>query len=363
MDDILIGTRKGLFRLLSGELSLVGFLGVPVTNVMRDPRDGRIHAAVDHGHFGTKLHHSDDDGATWAEVDPPAYPPRPADATDVDPVRGEPVDWTTKLLWSIEPAHPDDAGALWCGTIPGGLFRSEDRGETWLLVRSLWDEPSRAKWFGGGYDHPGIHSVSVDPTDPDTLAVGVSCGGVWVTHDRGKSWTAATGMRAGFMPPEDAMRPEIQDPHRVARCRDHPQSMWVQHHSGIFRSTDGGATWSEITDVAPSNFGFAVAAHPSDPDTAWFVPAANDDQRVPIDGRMVVNRTRDGGATFESLSAGLPQSHGWHLVYRHGLDVDATGEQLVLGSTSGGLWTSDDGGDHFNLVSNDLPPIAAVRFV
>ncbi len=361
-NDIFIGTRKGLFRYRHGELELVGFLGVPVTNVLHDRRDGRLHVAVDHGHFGCKTHYSDDGGATFVESSPPTYPTRPVDAADVDPVRGDDVVWSTSLIWTLAAGHDDDTDALWCGTIPGGLFRSEDRGESWELVRSLWDDPSRPQWFGGGYDSPGIHSVSVDPSDADTLVVGISCGGVWITHDRGVTWQVGSGLKAGFMPPDQAENPYIQDPHRVVRCRDEPAAMWTQHHSGMFRSTDGGANWTEIVDVDPSTFGFAVAAHPSDPGTAWFVPSQSDEVRVPVDGRMVVTRTTDGGQTFETLGDGLPQQHGYHLVYRHGLDVDETGERLVLGSTSGSLWVSDDAGDHFTNVTNDLPPIAAVHF-
>lgn len=363
MPDVLIGTRKGLFRYRDGSLDLVDFLGVPVSVVVRDQRDGRIHAALDHGHFGIKLHRSDDDGATFTEAPAPVYPERPDGDGVTDPVRGDDVPWSTSLVWALEAGHADDPDALWCGTIPGGLFRSTDRGDSWELVRSLWDDPSRSKWFGGGYDHPGVHSVSLDPRNPDTLLVGISCGGTWRSDDRGATWTVATGMRAGFMPDEMASDPHIQDPHRLARCSAEPDVVWCQHHSGIFRSTDGGSSWGEITDVAPSAFGFAVAAHPTDPQTAWFVPAVSDEVRVPVDGRMVVTRTRDGGATFEAVGAGLPEHGAWHLVYRHALDVDATGEHLALGSTTGSLWISDDGGDSFTNVTDDLPPIACVRFV
>ena len=114
--------------------------------------------------------------------------------------------------------------------------------------------------------------------------------------------------------------------------------------------------------VALSSFGFAVAEHPQDSHTAWFVPAVKDERRVPVDGALVVNRTRDGGQTFETLRSGLPQRHAYDLIYRHGLEVAADGQTLLMGSTTGNLWASGDAGDSWQTVSQQLPPIAAVRF-
>jgi hypothetical protein len=116
-------------------------------------------------------------------------------------------------------------------------------------------------------------------------------------------------------------------------------------------------------EVGPSRFGFAVVAHPNTPGTAWFVPAIKDERRIPVDGRMVVTRTRDGGRTFDVLSRGLPQAHAYHLVYRHGLSIDDTGNRLVMGSTTGGLWVSESQGDEWTCVSQDLPPIHSVGFM
>ena len=117
------------------------------------------------------------------------------------------------------------------------------------------------------------------------------------------------------------------------------------------------------TAIRPSKFGFAVAAHPHDPDTAWFVPAVKDERRIPVDGKVVVARARDGGRSFEVLRKGLPQHHAYDLVWRHALAVDASGERLAFGSTSGGLWISEDGGDAWSMPEARLPPISAVRFV
>lgn len=362
---LLVGTRKGLFTIdrVGGAYAVVAaaHLGVPVPAVLHDRRDATTYAALDHGHFGTKLHRRDPD-RDWVEIAAPEYPPQPEGEVDVEPFRQIPIPWTLQLLWTLEAGHADAPGRLWAGTIPGGLFVSDDRGESWSLVRSLWDEPLRRAWTGGGYDYPGLHSVCVDPRSADGLLVGVSTGGVWRSDDAGTTWSLGTGLRNEYMPPGREYEPVAQDAHRIARCTAVPDVVWCQHHNGMFRSTDGGTTWSEITDVAPSAFGFAVAAHPTDPLTAWFVPAERDEVRIPVGGRMVVNRTRDGGASFETLAAGLPQEHAYHLVYRHALDVDDSGERLAMGSTTGSVWVSDDAGDSWDRVSAELPPVACVRW-
>jgi hypothetical protein len=169
-------------------------------------------------------------------------------------------------------------------------------------------------------------------------------------------------MWAAYMPPEQQKNPNIQDPHRVVRCQAAPEYLWAQHHNGIFRSTDGSRSWDEVKNVPPSSFGFAVAVHPEDPNTAWFVPAIKDERRVPVDGRVVVTRTRDGGQTFEVLSRGLPQEHAYDLTFRHGLDVDETGRRLAFGSTTGSCWISEDQGDSWRCLAEHLPPIYCVRF-
>jgi hypothetical protein len=251
---------------------------------------------------------------------------------------------------------------LWIGAIPAGLFRSDDRGATWHLVDELWSVPGRDQWFGGGYDDAGIHSVSPDPRDPGRLVLAISCAGVWETRDDAKSWNLiGEGQVAAYMPPDQQGKLDAQDPHRVVRCPAAPDVMWMQHHCGIYRSDDAGVTWTQLKPPG-DDFGFAVAVHPKDPQTAWFVPAMKDELRMPRDGAMAVTRTRDGGQTWQSLRGGLPQKDAFDLIYRHGLDVDDTGARLAIGSTTGALWTSENGGDDWQLVNAHLPPVYAVRF-
>jgi photosystem II stability/assembly factor-like uncharacterized protein len=354
-DRCWVATKKGLFELRRGagrwSIERTSFLGEPVSMLL-PPADGSpLVAALNLGHFGVKLHASDDAGASWREIAAPQYPPQPEGAA------GPP--WTLVQVWSLQRS----GGALWAGTLPGGLFSSADQGASWQLVDALWQQPGRTEWFGGGYDVPGIHSICPHPERAGELLVAISCGGVWVTRDGGASWALqGRGLRAAYMPPEQAENPNVQDPHAVVRCADQPEKLWCQHHNGIWRSVDDAASWQEVTGVPVSNFGFAVAVHPRDGDTAWFVPAIADQCRVPRDGALAVNRTRDGGRSFETLREGLPQKDCYDLVYRHGLAVADDGRTLLMGSTTGSLWASDDAGDRWQTVSTQLPPIHALRF-
>ncbi|MDX1562058.1 MAG: exo-alpha-sialidase [Gammaproteobacteria bacterium] len=361
-----VGTRKGLFVIerKKKEWKLAGsaLLGDPITMLLPEA-DDTVTAAQSHGHFGVKIKRSTDGGETFEERPVPAFPEKPEGVEDVDPIRQTPIPWDLKTVWSLETGGRDRPNELWCGTIPGGLFHSADGGDSWQLVESLWNHEGRKQWMGGGADYPGIHSIMVDPRDSNTVRIGVSCGGIWATYDHGQTWNVeGVGLRAEYAPPEFAMEPNGQDAHRAVQCRDEPDTVWIQHHNGIFMSRDSGRTCSEITDVDPSTFGFAVVVHPEDPDAAWFVPGVKDEYRYPVDGKLVVTHTRDGGKTFKKLKKGLPKEPAYDLVYRHGMDIDAKGDRIAFGSTTGNLWVSDDQGREWQCVSHTLPPIYCVRF-
>jgi len=354
-DRAWVATRKGLFELrrsgAAWRIARTSFLGEPVSTVLPPDEQGRMLAALNLGHFGVKLHASQDAGETWSELPAPAYPPQPEGAPGPA--------WNLVQIWVLERA----GSRLLAGTLPGGLFVSDDGGASWQLNLPLWNQPERPEWFGGGYDVPGIHSISPHPTRPDEWLLAVSCGGVWHTGDAGQTWAMrGAGLRAAYMPPERAEDPSVQDPHCVARCAAQPDVLWCQHHNGIWRSADNALRWVEVTTAPVSNFGFAVAAHPTDPLTAWFVPGVADQQRIPVGAALAVQRTRDGGRTFEELREGLPQSHSYDLVYRHGLAVAPDGAQLLMGSTTGHLWASGQGGEAWQHAFGHLPPIHTVRF-
>src|SRR5579872_2889110 len=250
LERLLVGTRKGLFELSrrngGWDVADVHFLGDPISSVYQS-EDGTALAALDLGHFGAKLWRREA-GDDWQEVPAPSFPAKPDDAED------DPHPWSLGKIWVIE--NGGKPGRLWAGTMPGGLFRSDDDGKSWTLIESLWRMPDRRRWMGvAGGEQPGINSVLVDPRNPADIRVGVSTAGLWASIDDGGSWSLINeGMYNEYMPPELTGDPISQDIHRLARCAAHPEIMWCQHHNGVFRSENGGAYWQEVKAIKPSKF-------------------------------------------------------------------------------------------------------------
>lgn len=367
---LLIASRKGLFtanRSSTGawQISSHHFHGEPVTQVLADPRDGAWYAALRLGHYGVKMKKSFDRGATWTEIPAPAFPKKPEQGTWAD----DATPWTVDLVWSLAAVSEGDAaqpGAMWAGCMPAGMFRSNDGGASWNLCESFWLDERRKFWMGGGNDYPGLHSISVDPRDARRATVAISCGGVWRTTDSGANWRLiGNGFDANYLPPEIANEPNGQDVHCLSLCAAHPDVMWAQHHAGVYRSTDGGENFTRLTAPMKGDFGFVIVADPVNPLRAWVAPALSDMVRYAVDGAMCVARTDDGGKTWQQFRNGLPQSHAYHLVYRHGLALAPTSgdaRTLAMASTTGGAWVSEDAGESWIAIDAALPPVAAVKW-
>jgi hypothetical protein len=355
---LLVGTRKGLLlftRTTSGWQCIKdAFLGIPVSMIYVDPLTGKWWVALDHGHWGMKLHYSLDEGNHWEEIQAPKYPE--------DAQVKEGITATLKYIWAISGGGDADPDTLYIGTEPGGLFQSDASGG-FQFNQSLWDHPSRMDhWFGGGRDHAGIHSVVVDPRDPNHIYIGISVGGVFETKDGGQSWQGRNkGLRADFLP-----EPEAEfghDPHLLVACQSNPDVMWQQNHCGIFRSTDGARVWKDVTDKdgGPANFGFAIAADHKNPLRAWVAPGISDVTRVAVDKALCICRTDNGGKTWFTFRKGLPQSYAFDIVYRHALIADD--QDVLFGTTTGNLFYSCDAGESWLPVSNYLPMIYCMCWV
>lgn len=384
---ILVGTRKGTFLVEKSSAgyraTLSGHSGVGVNFAARDPHTGTLWAALGHGHWGAKLSRSTDGGKTWEDAPQIKYPagarylappdPSPDDDPSAPPQRYTARPATLLKLWAIA-FGPD--GRIYVGTIPGGLFVSADGGETFELNLALWNHESRGgdlfsgegsgttHWFGTpaseGEFAPGIHSIVVHPTDPKRILVAISTAGVLESLDGGETWASRNrGLLMDYLP--DPSAEWGHDPHFVERCAGQPDHVWQQNHCGVFYSADGAANWKKVSNPEQGvHFGFPVAVDQRDGRTAWLVPGKSDNHRTTVDGSLFVARTQDGGETWQQLRNGLPQENAYDVVYRHALSN--SGDRLAFGSTTGNLYVSEDRGETWTTVANNLPPIYSVRF-
>ena len=354
---VLVGTMKGAFLFRSDaerkrwEVAGPWFHGIPVYSLAYDGRAGRrrIWAGSASWHWGPTLRSSDDFGRTW--TNPEATPLRFPEGSGVD----------LKQVWQIAPGRADEPDVLYCGVEPAALFVSRDAGASWELVRGLFDHPHRQQWQPGG-GGLCLHTIVLHPTEPRVL-VAISTGGVYRSDDGGATWAPRNlGVRAQFLP-EDQRFPEFgQCVHKVVGHPRRPERLYLQNHWGLYRSDDGGDSWQDVANGVPSDFGFAMAQHPHDPQTAYVVPLESDEFRCTPEARLRVYRTRDGGGSWQPLTAGLPQEGAWETVLRDAMDTDEHGAAGVyFGTRSGKLFASADAGDTWQALADGLPPIVCVK--
>jgi serine/threonine protein kinase len=352
---LLVGTTKGAFLLRSPrdrkhwQVAGPYFHGQAVYSLAYDGRNGRHRLWASTGSllWGTYLRSSDDFGKTWTN---------PLEANiKFPPESGV----SLKNIWKIALGSPAAPDTLYCGVEPAALFESRDTGEAWSLVRGLFDHPHRPRWMPG-LGGLCLHTILPHPTQPGRIHVGISAAGVYRTDDEGRTWQARNrGIRVTFMPERF---PEFgQCVHKIVRHPDRPDRLFLQNHWGLYRSDDGADTWNDIAHGVPSDFGFAMATHPHDPDCVYIVPMESDEFRCTPEGRLRVYRTRSAGASWEPLTRGLPQQGAYETVLRDGMvtdSIDPVG--IYFGTRSGKLYASRDAGQTWKELLNGLPQIVCV---
>jgi photosystem II stability/assembly factor-like uncharacterized protein len=362
---LVVGTRKGAWllsadaRRSSWTVDGPHFLGHVVQHAVLDPRDGRtLLLATRTGHLGPTVFRSTDLGASWTEASiPPAFTP------------GEELGRALASVFWLTPGHPDEPGVWYAGGSPQGLFRSEDAGNSWAPVSGWNDHAMWTTWCEwpeeNTPDGSMLHSVIVDPRDPEHLYLGLSAGGVFESVDGGADWsTLNAGCEAVFLPVPDA--DYGHDPHCVRLHPAEPDRLYQQNHCGIYRMDRPGREWKRIGDNMPrevGDIGFPIELHPRDPDTAWVFPMDGTDvwPRTSPDGKPAAYVTRDAGASWVRCARGLPGT-GWFTVKRQAMTVDARDPVGVyFGTTSGEIWASLDEGASWTPVLQHLPEIYSVE--
>ena len=352
---LLVGTTKGAFLIQSNAQRKrwkVGgpyFHGQAVYAMAYDGRGGqhRIWASTQ-GIWGTLLRSSDDFGKSWTNPQEAAIR-FPSDSGV-----------SLKNIWQISLGRPEEPNVLYCGVEPAALFETRDAGETWYLVRGLFDHPHRHRWMPGN-GGLALHTIVLDPTDNQRMYVAISAGGVYRTDNGGHTWTAQNrGIRAMFMP---GKYPEFgQCVHKIVMHPVHPERLFLQNHWGLYRSDDHAENWTDIANGVPSDFGFAMVMHPRNPDCVYIVPVESDEFRCTCDGRLRIYRTRNAGASWEPLMRGLPQKGAHETVLRDGMTVDSFDPVgIYFGTRSGKLFGSSDEGRTWQKILEGLPPVVCIR--
>lgn len=343
---LIAGTDKGLIiyqKTAQGwELADISFIGLPVSAFHEDG-SGHWWVALNHKHWGPKIYRSTDQGESFKELNVPKF----------DHESG----FSLRSIWTIASFRDK----VYVGTEPAALFEWD--GENFNELKGLSSHPSRSEWQGGGKGskNPFLHTVVFNPENTEELMAGISCAGIMRSFDSGKSWEPSNnGLKAFFLPDSEA---EIgHDPHAIIRHPRNSQILWQQNHCGIFRSTDGGSHWTDVSDPDQiAVYGFDLVIDEEDTDTAWVIPAQSDDLRYPHHTRLEVYQTTDAGKSWKSKSTGLPQGISFDLVLRSGFDKK--GSLMAFGTNNGNLYISENGSETWQTISQNLSAIRTINLL
>jgi len=390
---VLVGTIKGAFILTSDgkreSWSVAGphFGGWELYHLKGSPADpNRIYASQSSGWFGQIIQRSSDGGKTWEQPgsmdDPPEPPADPADGPpmpkgesnkflyDTSAESGKPLTthqwydgtqhpWEFARVWRLEPSLTDP-DTVYAGVEDAALFKTTDGARTWHELPGLRGHKSGSGWMPGA-GGLCLHTILLDPKDPDRIFIAISAAGSFRTEDGGKTWQPINkGLHSQFMPDPDAEVGHCV--HCISMHPSNPGTLFMQKHWDVMRSDDAGATWHEVSGDLPSDFGFPIEVNANEPETVYVVPIKSDSEHYPPEGKLRVYRSRSGGNEWEPLTKGLPQKDCYVNVLRNAMAVDALDPcGVYFGTTGGQVYMSPDGGDHWSAIVHDLPRVLSVE--
>jgi BNR/Asp-box repeat len=361
---VLVGTRKGGFVLTSDgkrkDWKIDGpyFAGWEIYHIKGSPADpNRIYGSQTSGWFGQILQRSDDGGTTWEPVDNRfVYEGQAGTHLWYD---GTPHPWEFARVWHLEPSA-NDPDLLYAGVEDAALFRSTDGAMSWEELPALRRHPSAGSWQPGA-GGMCLHTIVVDPRNPNRIFAAISAAGVFRSDDAGASWRPINrGLKSDGIPDPNAEVGHCV--HRIAQHPERPDTLFMQKHWDVMRSDDGGENWREVSGNLPTDFGFPIDVHAHEPETIYVVPIKSDSEHFPLDGRLRVYRSRTGGDEWEALTNGLPQQNCYVNVLRDAMSVDTLDScGIYFGTTGGQVYVSPDSGESWTAIARDLPAVLSVE--
>jgi photosystem II stability/assembly factor-like uncharacterized protein len=361
---LLVGTRKGAFVLDADgkrdrwKVNGPFFGGWEIYHMKASPvNPSRIYASQTSGWFGQVVQRSDDGGKTWAPVGNKfAYE---GDAGTHQWYDGTAHPWGFKRVWHFEPSLTE-VDTVYAGVEDAALFRSTDGAQNWGEVAGLRKHGSGPRWQPGA-GGMCLHTILIDPSNPNRIFVAISAAGAFRTDDGGETWKPINhGLKSEFLPDPTAEVGHCV--HRIAMHRSRPKVLFMQKHWDVMRSDDAGESWREVSGNLPTDFGFPIEVHAHEPDTIYVVPIKSDAEHYPLDGRLRVFRSRSGGNEWESLEKGLPQRDCYVNVLRDATSVDSLDScGIYIGTTGGQVYASSDSGDNWSAIVHDLPAVLSVE--
>jgi photosystem II stability/assembly factor-like uncharacterized protein len=207
----------------------------------------------------------------------------------------------------------------------------------------------------------GLHTIILDPNNPNRIFIAISAAGAFRSEDAGKNWTPINrGLRSQYIPDPEALVGHCV--HRIAMHPSRPDTLYMQKHWDVLRTDNKGDQWTEVSGNLPTDFGFPIEVHAHEPETIYVVPITSDSLHFPPDGKLRVYRSRSGGNEWEALTKGLPQENCYVNVLRDAMAVDALDDcGVYFGTTGGQVYGSADAGDSWAPIVRDLPAVLSVE--
>lgn len=360
---VLVGTRKGAFVITSDgqrtkwKVNGPFFAGWEIYHLKGSPVDpNRLYASQCSGWFGQMIQRSNDGGVTWEPVGNKfLYDGTPGTHLWFD---GTQHPWEFKRVWHLEPSL-SDPDTVYAGVEDAAMFKTTDAGATWNELPGLRDQQA-AKWAPGA-GGMGLHTIIIDPTNPERLFIAISAAGAFRSDDGGTSWKPINrGLKSKYMPDPTA---EVgYCVHRIAQHKAKPDTLFMQLHWNVMRTDDAGENWRLISGNLPTDFGFPIEVHAHEPETIYVVPITSDSEHFTHEGRLRVYRSRTGGNDWKPLTKGLPQKNCYVNVLRDAMAVDTLDDCGIYFGTSGGaVYCSSDGGDNWTAIVEHLPAVTSVE--